>query len=236
MLNHRFKSKLLAPAFAVLLGLFAFQSAVTANANVRCGSLFQDAVALHLKADEVAIFGYGSLLNIQSVERTLGRPYTQAIRSVRLVNWSRQWDIVMPNLHYFSLKTPEGDFFPKNILYLNVRPQEGKSVNGIVIIIKKTELEKMNVREFIYDAVDITNQLPGLQVEGGKIYVYQGKPEFIVPEGSGLPHVGLRESYLRMVEHGMSGHPEDFQMEFAPTTLRGAPKNAIFKDVAHPKP
>jgi hypothetical protein len=216
-----------------MVQIFAAGISPAAQAGMRCASVLREVERVKIADDEVALFAYGSLINIQSLEKTLKRPYKGPIVTIRLKGWSRRWDVVLPNEGWYYKQTSEGPVYPKNLLYLNVAKEPGKAVNGILIVIKKTELEKMDRREVIYDRVDVSQQLQGVEVEGGAVYTYSGKPEFIVPRNLQFPEVGLRRSYLNVVQSSLAGHEPDFQDDFHSSTMPFTPE-AVFDDVSAP--
>jgi cation transport regulator ChaC len=89
---------------------------------------------LHLDNGKVAIFGYGSLILLESMERTLGRKYTLSRYACHLRGWKRVWTSLYPNSTFYFLG-PDGErSYPKNILYLNVCRSD-VSINGVVYVI-----------------------------------------------------------------------------------------------------
>src|SRR6266704_6564995 len=75
---------------------------------------------IELKAGETALVGYGSLLSIPSLERTLGRTYTGPFLRCVVRGWRRTWDAAMPNERFYT-EGADGRMTPEAILYLNVR-------------------------------------------------------------------------------------------------------------------
>src|SRR5262245_34524139 len=94
---------------------------------------------IRLGQGEAALFGYGSLLSIPSLESTLGRKYTGPFVPSRLAGWRRQWDAALPNTSFYT-DTPQGRLYPDWILYLNVRREPGSVMNGMVFIVNPAEL------------------------------------------------------------------------------------------------
>ena len=117
-----------------------------------------DEPSIRLESGETAIVGYGSLLSVKSLEKTLARAYDGPFLPCRVDGWRRSWDIAMPNRTFFFVERGER-VYPEHILYLNVRPEAGSSVNGVVFVVRPDELEAMHQREWIYDHPPVTGRL-----------------------------------------------------------------------------
>ncbi len=95
---------------------------------------------IYLTRGETALFGYGSLCSVASLERSLGRHYEGPFVRCEVEGWRRSWDVGMPNRAFF-LETPEGRVYPEHILYLNVKPAPGCLLNGVLFVVNDAELE-----------------------------------------------------------------------------------------------
>jgi cation transport regulator ChaC len=156
---------------------------------------------MRLAPGEMAIFGYGSLLSQRSMELTLGKAYAKARIPCGLEGWRRSWDVMMPNRNFYE-PTPEGEFVPHNIIYLNVRESPGETVNGVLYVVDQAELEGFDRREWIYDRMDVTSALRGVHLEGPAC-VYVGKQAWIVPAQPSRTFAAVRQSYLDIIEQGL---------------------------------
>lgn len=110
------------------------------------------------------VFGYGSLLDPESIARTLpafaGRGYALLPAAVR--GWKRTWTAVLPNWD----ATPRGGGAPPDsIAYMNVEPGEDAEALGIVFPVTEEELEALRERESIYTPVEITDRVVYLRRE-----------------------------------------------------------------------
>ena len=164
-----------------------------------------------------AIFGYGSLISIASLERTLDRTYDGPFVACRVEGWRRSWDVAMPNPG-FCADTSAGLLIPEHILYLNVRPAPGSLVNGVLFGVSQLELQAMDKREWIYDRARINDQLRGVKVARGDAYIYVAKPEFIMTNVASPAVAAVRGSYLEILEAGFSQLDQAFRDEFDETT------------------
>jgi cation transport regulator ChaC len=168
---------------------------------------------LHLKDDEAALFGYGSLISIPSMERSLGRSYDGPFIVCVLEGWRRAWNIAMPN-RIFYFETPSGAFYPERIVYLNIEPDPGTSLIGTLFVIKQSDVDAFDRREWIYYRLDATAQFRDITVCGGSVYVYVGKAEYRIPRIETPRVAAVRRSYLRILDTGFVSLGDDFRVAF----------------------
>jgi cation transport regulator ChaC len=168
---------------------------------------------VQLSPGQVALFGYGSLISMRSVERTLGRRYDGPYITCALRGWRRAWDIAMPNSTFYA-ETNSGRMYPHSILYLNVRREPGRLLNGVLFRVDAPELADFDRRESIYDRVDVTADLERLQVAGGPAYVYVGRPQYRLEEAPAPEIAAVRATYLAILEDGFAAHGPEFRAEY----------------------
>src|SRR5215471_12648882 len=133
---------------------------------------------IQLQPGETALVGYGSLLSLPSLERTLGRAYTGPFLRCVVRGWRRTWDAAMPNKTFYT-ETAGGRMTPEAILYLNVRRDPASEINGVVFVVNQEELAAYDRRESIYDRVDVSADID-VKVDGGSAYMYVCRPEYVV--------------------------------------------------------
>jgi len=203
-----------------LLRVLRRRSALSGLLFVFAGTAFAgDISEIHLQPDEVAIIGYGSLMNRESMERSLGHPYSREPIDISLENWQRTWNVAMPN-DAFYLSTPQGKVFPKKVAYLNIQKAPGKSMNATLFVIKRNELDAFNRREWIYNPVDLAENLKGAKITGGPVIAYVGKEEYLVGPEIHFPEVGVRKSYFDTVENALAQKPQAYRDQFHSSTSR----------------
>jgi pimeloyl-ACP methyl ester carboxylesterase len=172
---------------------------------------------IHLAAGEHAVFGYGSLLSIASLERTLGRSYRGPFVVCSIDGWRRRWNATMPNNVYAYRDTADW-VTPERIVYLNVERQPGTRVNGVLFVVTSDELDRFDARESVYDRVDVTSALRDASVAGGCAWVYCGRCEHVL-DGLTSPRVGaIRSTYLKILEDGHRGLGPDFVRAYLEST------------------
>jgi pimeloyl-ACP methyl ester carboxylesterase len=184
---------------------------------------------IRLRPGEHAIFGYGSLLSIASLERTLGRTYRGPFVVCSIEGWQRRWNVAMPN-DVFVYREQDRWVAPARIFYLNAEPAADKSVNGVLFVVDSEELERFDAREWIYDRVEITSALRGVEVEGGQAWIYRGKAEHVwahppSPEGG-----AIRRTYLEIVQAGHRALGQQFVREYEVST-EPIPQSLVVADV-----
>jgi hypothetical protein len=182
---------------------------------------------------QTALFGYGSLCSIASLERTLGRKYDGPFVNCQVEGWRRSWDVGMPNRAFF-FDSPAGRVYPEHILYLNVRRDPASLLNGTLFLVDSEELKRFDGREWIYDRHTITDQLRGVKVEGGDAYLYVAKPEYIIKEAESPHHAAIRNSYIKILEEACRDLGEEFRAAYQRSTDVPSPQ-LIFEDQRDPE-
>ena len=184
---------------------------------------------IRLKDGEHALFGYGSLLSTESLERTLRRRYTGPFAVSGLNGWRRTWDVAMPD-DRFQYQERDGEWVvPERTLYLNIRPMEGSSINGVLFVVRDAELKAYDAREWIYDRVAVNDQLEDLRVEGGMAWAYVAKPEYLMdpPES---PRLGaVRKTYLDFLSEGHRRLGMEFERRYYAST-EPVPQHLVIDD------
>jgi hypothetical protein len=150
----------------------------------------------------IAIFGYGSLADPASAARTLNRAVTEPLPA-RARGWRRRWTLVRDNLRSektFALES-SGDL-PPYVLGLNLEladSQDNSEVNGALVEVSATELDRLDRREIRYRRVDLTGAVATAVPHGfDRVIAYRARDENHAP----APPEGavVLVSYLRAVE------------------------------------
>ena len=183
---------------------------------------------LNLALGETALFGYGSLINRPSLEQTLGRTYDGFFAGCGLRGWERSWDIAMPNEEFFA-EDARGRFYPKHILYLNLRRRPGVVVNGIVFVVDAAALQAFDRREWIYDRVEVTGDVENVAVSGGRVFAYVGKPEYVCTNVRSPRDAAVRKSYVAIMESGLEAMDAAFRRDYEQST-EPLPRHLVIAD------
>jgi hypothetical protein len=148
----------------------------------------------------LAVFGYGSLVNPQSLARTLGRD-PGAPSPARLASWRRRWSVMRDQqTSEKAFARADSGEVPRWVIALNVEPDEADrdlAPNGALIEVSAGELDRLDVREMRYDRVEVTGQILGGDRFDG-VFTYTAKPEHFAPQPPG--GAVAMAPYLRAIE------------------------------------
>jgi hypothetical protein len=135
-----------------------------------------------MSEERLGLFGYGSLVLADSASMTLGRPAGE-MRLARLHDWRRRFSQRRDNLTCEKTFECEGGWRPEWVLGLNVEEGEDGAgpVNGIVIELSDAELDRLDIREILYDRVDVSDSVEGDGLPK-RIVTYTAKPFHFAPE------------------------------------------------------
>ncbi len=161
------------------------------------------------KASPVYVFGYGSLINPKSVQKTLGRELRiEDLLVGRIHDHVRKWQLV-------DWVIIEGFNEERSVpaVFLDLVRHEGAWVNGILIPLSKEELHKMDQREKNYDRIDVSNLIEP-EVDG-QTYTYMGKKDHINPPRESCVLV----QYEALVEEGLRFWGKAFEQHYYKSTL-----------------
>jgi len=186
-----------------------------------------DQAGIRLLPGQTALVGYGSLLSLPSLERTLGRTYTGPFIPCMVSGWRRTWDAAMPN-RTFHEERPGGPMTPETILYLNVRRDPRTRLPAILFVVGPEELQAYDKRESIYDRVDVTDDL-NVRVEGGRAYIYVCRHEYCLSHVDSAEKGAIRATYLQIVENGLAQLGEDFRQGYVAST-DAVPEHLVIED------
>src|ERR1035438_3137225 len=83
-------------------------------------------------------------------------------------------------------------------------------VSSMSYVIDEADLRAFDKREYIYDRMNVGPEILGLKVAGGPVWVYVGKPPFVVNALPPVNDAAVRVSYVRIVDKGL----DEFGLEF----------------------
>ncbi len=172
---------------------------------------------INLQPGEHALVGYGSLLSVASMERTLGHPYAGPWHVVRVNGWRRGWDVQMPNTQW-AYRDGDRSVTPERVVYLNVRPQTNAHINGALFVITADEMSLFDQRESVYDRVDVTSAIEGVHITGGAAWMYVAQTQFVWRQPSQPPGAIIRRSYVEILETAHAELGDAFRREYDATT------------------
>lgn len=111
-----------------------------------------------LMDQQIYVFGFGSLMNQESLQRTLpGKPITG-------------WAILKGYRRAFNKAGRRGH------RYLNLKPDPSSQVKGVLIQVTQDELEELKKREEGYNLVEVTNQIEQKPSDDAVMYTFIAPP------------------------------------------------------------
>ena len=170
----------------------------------------------------LAVFGYGSLVDVASLAATLGRPIEVAALA-RLRGWRRTWGLARDNeLSEKTFELADGSR-PRFCLGLDLVPdREAPPPNGALFEVTDAELDRLDVREIRYERVDVTAGIDS-DLRCDRVITYRSRPEHRAP----TPRAGsvLISTYLAAVENAFDALGPGQRELFRETT--GPPPAAV---------
>ena len=163
--------------------------------------------------ETLGLFGYGSLVNRESAEQTLGREI-ESMRPAVIAGWRRRWSLLRDNPHCEKTFALEDGTVPDWLLTLNIERtgNPADSVNGVVVEITETDLEALAIREIRYRLAEVGDAIAET-ANGGRVVTYTALPNHaaLAPPGGAL----ILDTYLETVERGFrelgAGQLEQFR-------------------------
>ena len=182
------------------------------------------------------VFAYGSLLDPQSLQRTLSRVRLADLVCARLRGYRRTFDVAFPN----DGSQPDKAYIddcgvrPQFVLFANVVAQssgeeavaQADDVNGALIPVTESDLHRLTDRERRYELIDVTESiLVALNDSApmGPVWVFVGRREFTRPDD--VRRGVLSAEYLEMMVTGVThwdsrnpGFAHQFERSTTPLT------------------
>jgi hypothetical protein len=143
----------------------------------------------------IGLFAYGSLVDPDSAERTLGREVPPP-DAARLDGWRRRWSQVRDNLAVEkTFARRDGGEMPRHLLGLNIERSESsdQAPNGALFEVGEDDLLRLDVRELRYDRIEVP-PVGGFD----RVFTYTAKRVNFAPEPP--PHAGIVRAYVEFVE------------------------------------
>ena len=146
------------------------------------------------------IFGYGSLMNLRSLSKTIKREMLISdILPVKLLDYARVWNL---KEKVFSEK------LRRNItaIFLNIKPSVNRFVNGVIFKVSDNEFLYLQERERNYTRLNVTRKIityDGLKIENLEIFVFISTEKKYIQK-SQTSNCYVMEKYIQMVAEGCS--------------------------------
>lgn len=162
-------------------------------------------------ADEF-LFGYGSLISLESAGRTLGRvPDRAEVRLVRLRGFRRGWTFVTD-----SVLTEDPSVIRRTV-FLDLVPAPDAACNGTLLRVDPAQWERLDRRETGYERIDVS---AGIEGAPGRVFTYRSLPTHrVTGPGAADDALCIGANYVRILEAGLATWGEAFAREFRPSVF-----------------
>lgn len=153
------------------------------------------------------IFGYGSLININSAQKSFKRKLqTKDFLPVVLYGYEKVWNSIEYIEFENEKKVYEG-------IFLNLQKNPKANTNGIVIKITEEEFQFLKQREKNYSCLTLdVADIFGLETDE-KIYTFITTKEDKIANKSNTKCV-IPKRYIDLLEEGISFYDDKFKKEF----------------------
>ena len=193
------------------------------------GSAEEKKSAIKIREGLVGVIGYGTLMLLPSLEKTLGHPYEGPAYQVHVRDYVRGWAYRLPNndpqvnaaeaekINACFLRNNERIPFAGTV-NLNVYPEKNGRINCILYLLTGEDLLKIDKRERDYKRVDVTDKIEEYDFSGGSVYIYEGLPENADTSSSDPKKYILIKEYVDQVTMACDRIGKDFRAEFDKST------------------
>lgn len=151
------------------------------------------------------IFGYGSLVNINSAQKSFKRTLKhEDFIPVIAKGYKKVWN----SIEYIVF---EGEEEISNGIFLNLEEDECEATNGVLLKITDEEFEFLKLREKNYSCIEIKD-IEGFEADE-KIYTFKTtNKDKIAHEDS--KNCFIPKKYIGLLEDGINIYEKDFKKEF----------------------
>lgn len=152
------------------------------------------------------LFGYGSLINLQSAQKSFKRKLKQSdLIPVELSGYVKIWNSIE------TIKFKDG--IDINGVFLNLHKEKDKSTNGVIIKIDNDELERLKIREKNYSCIVIDKSAIK------NITLDEDLVTFITTNENKLAKIGdkncfIPKKYLEILTNSYLYYSDNFVREF----------------------
>lgn len=151
------------------------------------------------------IFGYGSLVNIASAQKSFKRELKHEDFIPVVVNgYKKAWN----SIEYIIF---ENETEISNGIFLNLQKDNNSSTNGVLLKITDEEFEFLKLREKNYSCIEIKS-LRDFKTEE-KIYTFMTTNEEKIANSS-TSSCFIPRKYIGLLEDGLAPYSNEFKKEF----------------------
>lgn len=153
------------------------------------------------------IFGYGSLVNIESAQKSFNRELkTSDFIEITLTGFEKVWN----SIEYIIF---ENEPTSSNGIFLNLQKNAKTSTNGILLKISDEEFEFLKLREKNYSCIEIPHSsISPFQTEE-KIYTFITTNKDKIATKT-TKNCFIPKKYIKLLEKNLSNYTQEFQEQF----------------------
>ena len=154
------------------------------------------------------LFGFGSLINLISAQKSFKRVLTQNdLIPVKIKGYERVWN-ALESIQFGEEKV--------NGVFLNIQKKEDSILNGVVIEISKEELEILKLREKNYSCITIkSSDVLDESFDDNLIAFMTINDEKLAKIGDTNSFIPAK--YIEVVKEGLKNYDDNFIKEFEKT-------------------
>ena len=161
------------------------------------------------------LFGYGSIINLASASKTLGRELRlEDLQCVNLIGYKRYWDA---KIQVFSNRLNKTIYSAFLNIEKTCNPED--LVNGVIFEINNEELEDFVRREINYRKVNVSSIIYPAIDHKSEVYTFVYPNNLRAQDGEQNTYV--LERYIQIVTEGCMQWGDSYYTEFKRKTVPG---------------
>lgn len=150
------------------------------------------------------LFGYGSLINLISAQKSFKRKLSQKdLIPVNINGYEKIWN---------SIEHIQFDGINVNGVFLNLKKDENSSTNGVVVKITDEELELLKLREKNYTCITIPASAANIELDSDMVAFMTTNEEKIAKVGD--ESCFIPENYIKILTDSFEFYDKQFVMEY----------------------
>lgn len=151
------------------------------------------------------LFGYGSLINLSSAQKSFKRVLTQSdLIAVKIRGYERVWS---------ALESIQFEEEIVNGVFLNIRKNKNAILNGVIIEITQEEFEVLKLREKNYSCITIESKdVIDNNFSSNLIAFMTTKQEKLAKIGD--INSFIPSKYIEVVQNALKNYDDNFKKEF----------------------
>ncbi len=160
------------------------------------------------------IFGYGSLLDLNSMKSALGRHIDRDhLLSGTVIGYQRKWSAV-------EIVKLDNSNINIRAVFLDIQRRKNSKTNGVLIKVSENEINRLQRREKNYNCIDISDDIKIYNENNlcGQVYTFTSKKEFRLRPDSTENDNFVMSHYEEKVLHAARCMGTEFYAEYIETT------------------